>query len=419
MKRFAQTIISGGLTVVCAIALAGCTGKASNPEQSDLTARGPITYVQGKDNNGVVAQIIAEWNAAHPDEKVTLKEQSDNANQQHDDLVQNFQAQNANYDVVSVDVVWTAEFAARGWLQPLTGAMGLANQDALLPATINTALYKGVQVAAPVTSDGGLLYYRSDLLSTPPSSWEQLIADCSIARANGIDCYAGQFAQYEGLTVNLSEQINGAGGTVVAQDGTTPTLDTPLARKGLEQLVSAFSNGDIPKAALTFKEEDGRQAFESGKLLFYRNWPYQYSLSNAAGSGVAGKFKVAPLVTSSTLGGHNAAISVFSKHKATAHDFLQFLQSAHVQRDFFTLKASNAPVLASVYSDPKVVEAAPYMPALLKSIERAIPRPVTPFYPGVTSAIQVNAFAALSGSATAADALRNMQNAIASATRQH
>ena len=65
-------------------------------------ARGPITYVQGKDNTDTGAgRCIDEWNAAHPDEQVTFKEQSDEADQQHDDLVQHFQAKDADYDVVA------------------------------------------------------------------------------------------------------------------------------------------------------------------------------------------------------------------------------------------------------------------------------------------------------------------------------
>ena len=61
---------------------------------------------------------------------MTFKEQSDEADQQHDDLVRNLQAQNSDYDVVSVDVVWTAEFAAKGWLQPLEGDLAI-NTDGL------------------------------------------------------------------------------------------------------------------------------------------------------------------------------------------------------------------------------------------------------------------------------------------------
>ena len=103
----------------------GTTGGGGTDAEANLDGRGPITYVQGKDNSNVVRPLIEKWNAAHPEEKVTFKEQTDQADQQHDDLVQNFQAKNANYDVASVDLVWTAEFAAKGWLQPLKDKMAI------------------------------------------------------------------------------------------------------------------------------------------------------------------------------------------------------------------------------------------------------------------------------------------------------
>ena len=72
----------------------------SDAASQGLDGRGPITYVQGKDNSNVVRPLIEKWNAAHPNEKVTFKEQTDQADQQHDDLVQHFQAKDAGYDVV-------------------------------------------------------------------------------------------------------------------------------------------------------------------------------------------------------------------------------------------------------------------------------------------------------------------------------
>ena len=120
------------VAAAAALALSACGGGTSGgggggdgggDAAANLDGRGPITYVQGKDNSNVVRPLIAKWNAAHKGEEVTFKEQSDNADQQHDDLVNNYQAKNADYDVASVDVIWTAEFAARGWLQPLTDTM--------------------------------------------------------------------------------------------------------------------------------------------------------------------------------------------------------------------------------------------------------------------------------------------------------
>jgi multiple sugar transport system substrate-binding protein len=412
---------------VFALALSACSssttssGSGTGPTASGLDGRGPITYVQGKDNSNVVRPMIAKWNAAHPKETVTFKEQTDQADQQHNDLVQNLQAKNPNYDVMSVDVIWTGEFAAKGWLQPLTGKMAI-NTTAMLPATVKTATYHGVPYAAPVSSDGGILFYRKDLVPNPPKTWAEMMSMCSIARAKNIGCYAGQFAQYEGLTVNTAEAINSDGGTIVDASGKA-TVTTPQATKGLQNLVTAYANGNIPKEAITYQEEQGRMAFEAGKLLFLRNWPYVYNLAKTdASSTVKDTFGMTALPGAtgpgaSSLGGHNAAISVYSKNKATAHDFLQFLTSVDQQKAFAT-EGSLAPVLSALYTDPTLVAKLPYLPVLKTSIDNAVPRPVTPFYPAVTKAIQDNAYAAIKGDVPVATALANMQKAIQAAGGQ-
>jgi len=191
------------------LVLAACGGGSSSSssgggaQSAGLDGVGPITYVQGKDNSNVVRPLLDQWNKQHPDQQVTFKEQTEDANQQHDDLVQHFQAQDAGYDVASVDVVWTAEFAAKGWLQPLTGEFAVDNTG-ILPATVDSATYNGTQYAAPKNTNGGLLYYRSDLLPAAPKTWAELSAACEVAKTNNIDCYAGQFAPYEGRTVNTA-----------------------------------------------------------------------------------------------------------------------------------------------------------------------------------------------------------------------
>jgi multiple sugar transport system substrate-binding protein len=415
MKATRLSVIAG--IAVVGLALAGCSGgSGGSSSTSGDNSRGPITYVQGKDNSNVVRPLIDKWNKAHPKEKVTFKEQSDQADQQHDDLVQHFQAKDSNYDVVDVDVIWTAEFAAKGWLQPLTGKYKMDNSK-LLPATVKSGTYNKIQYAAPQTSDGGILYYRKDLVPTPPKSWDEMMADCSIAKQAGIGCYAGQYAKYEGLTVNVAEAINTAGGTIVGEDGKTPTLNTPEAKKGLQRLVDGFKDGNIPAEAITYQEEQGRQAFEAGKLLFLRNWPYVYSLAKTDGSStVKDTFGIAPLPGdggpgASSLGGHNAAISTYSKHKATAFDFVKFLQSEETQK-FFVTQGSLSPVISSLYDDADLNAKFPYLSTLKTSLEHAVPRPVSPFYPAITKAVQDNAYAALKGSLTVDQALKNMGDAI-------
>lgn len=420
LKRRTLTVMTGAVAVALVASACGGDdgGGTTGGSSAGAATRGPITYVQGKDNSNLVAPQAERWNAKHPTEKVTVKEQSDQADQQHDDLVQHFQAKDPSYDVVSVDVVWTAEFAAKGWLTPLKDSLALPTTGFLEP-TIKAATYNKTLFAAPTSSDGAMLYYRSDLVKTPPKTIDEMWGMCSIAKQNGMDCFAGQFAKYEGGTCNATEWMNAYGAKVV-DDAGKPTVDSPEAAKGLKELADHYKSGDIPKQAITYQEEQSRAAFQDGKLLFLRNWPYVYNLASTdASSKVKGKFAVAPLpgVTgpgTSTLGGHMAAISAYSKNKATALDFLKFLTSPEEQKTNME-KGSLAPVIESIYTDEALVKKYPYLPVLKESISNAVSRPVTPFYPQVTQAIQDNFFAAIQGQKTPEAAVKDMQAAMAAA----
>ena len=162
-------------------------------------------------------------------------------------------------------MVWTSEFAANRVIIPLP-----ENEfplDQMLKPVVDTTKYLGKFYAAPSTSDGGMLYYRTDLLkaagiAAPPTTWAEMIADCKKIQATpegkGVGCYAGQFEKYEGLTVNASEAINGAGGVITDDHGQAERRH-PRGRKGLDFLVNGFKQGYIPKEAITYKEEEGRR----------------------------------------------------------------------------------------------------------------------------------------------------------------
>ncbi|HKU11174.1 MAG TPA: extracellular solute-binding protein, partial [Sinomonas sp.] len=197
-------------------------------------------------------------------------------------------------------------------------------------------------------------------------------------------------------------------------------VNSPESKAGLGKLVDAFKSGNIAQQAITYQEEQGRQAFEAGQLLFLRNWPYVYNLAKTDGSStVKDTFGIAPLPGmngpgASSLGGHNIAMSVYSKHKATALDFMKFMTSQETET-FYATQGSLAPVLSSLYNDQTLVQKLPYLPTLLTSIQNAVPRPVTPYYPAVTKGIEDNAYAALKGDKSVDQALSDMQSALQAA----
>jgi multiple sugar transport system substrate-binding protein len=135
-------------------------------------------------------------------------------------------------------------------------------------------------------------------------------------------------------------------------------------------------------------------------------------------SKVRGKFDVAPLPGLdgpgvSTLGGNNLAISSFGRNKGTAIDFIAWLNRPEQQK-VRMLKTSLPPPLESVYTDPEVVEANPYMPTLLTGIKNAKPRPVVIKYGDVTLAIQDAAYSAINGDVSSETALATLQTKLES-----
>ncbi|MGI5135516.1 ABC transporter substrate-binding protein [Streptomyces sp. CA-106110] len=392
--------------------VAGCSGSTPGGSTAKADGSGPFTLVVGKDTSGKLqTKVVDLWNKEHPDAKVNLIELPASSDEQRAAIVQNFQAHSDRFDAVSADVVWTAEFAARGWIQKIDPA-GLPIKE-MLPAAVKTAQYKGDLYGAPISSAGALLFYRKDLVSKPPTTWQDLINDCRIAKQHGMDCYSGQFAKYEGLTVNATEAINSAGGSIFGPDGSV-TVDSPQAKAGLDFLVNGFKQGYIPKAAITYQEEDSRRAFQQGKLLFLRNWPYVYNLANAGGSDsvIKGKFGMAPLpgangVGATTLGGNNLVLSSYSKHRKSVEQFMAFMESPTVQR-IEVEDLSNSPVLTDLYTDKKLVAENPYLPILKEGLLHGAPRPQVPAYEDASLRIQNHISEALTGKKSTATVLKEL-----------
>jgi multiple sugar transport system substrate-binding protein len=427
------SVRGAALLAVAAVVLAGCgdSGSGDSDTQSQkIEGRGPIKFATGKDTSGNMQKLVDEWNGKHPDEKVTITELPESADDQRDAMVRNAQAKSKEFTVLNLDVVWTAEFAANRWVVQLP--QDQFDLDNFLEPAVNTAKYFDKLYAVPVYSDGGLLYYRKDLLTAAgvteaPKTWDDMKTACDKVKAlpgnSGLGCYAGQYDKYEGLTCNFSEAVQSAGGSILDESG-KPTVNTPEAKDGLSFLVDGLKSGEIPKAAATYQEEPSRRAFQDGELIFLRNWPYVYAKASATdgSSKVTGKFDVAPLPGKSgpgvsTLGGHNLAISAFAENKATALDFIKFFTSEESERSNL-LATSQAPTRANLYDDPELVQKFPYLTTLKESILTAVPRPQAVKYGDVTAAIQEAAYGAMSGDTSVDDALKDLQSKLESLTAQ-
>jgi multiple sugar transport system substrate-binding protein len=373
---------------------------------------GHITWCIGKDTTGAFSQVIKLYEQANPTVKVSLLELPTSSDQQRTQLAQREQAKSTECDVLGMDVIWTAQFAAQGWLRDVTPAIQ-ARRAEFIPSTLATTNIKGKYWAVPFNTNAGLLYWNKAKVHTPPSTWQQAY---QMAKTDGGLGYQGQ--SYEGLTVDFLELLYSDGGTVLAPNGKSATIDSPQAQQVLSFMQQGMKNGSVPQAVLTYMEEESRNAFQSGKVSILRNWPYVYALAKQAHMN----FGVEPLPTFaggkpvSVLGGYNLGISTYSKNPGAALSFINFATAPAAQKKFF-IKSSLPAVLTSVYSDPAVIKAQPFAPPLLKAVEHGIPRPISPVYPQISEAIYKNVYSALSSGTSPKTALSNAQSQINSALK--
>jgi len=400
-------------TILTLALSAGCTS-ASGEQAPQADGIGPITFAIGSDDIAWLNPVIAGWNKAHPDQKVTALLLPEGSNVQLDQLVANLQAKSPIYDVIDMDVVWTAEFASNGWIIPLsTTQFPLAG---FLKPAVRTALYQGKLWAVPDYSNADLLYYRKDILAAahvkPPATWAQLqqLAQTVAPRYHLLG-YAGTFAQYEGLTVNFAEAVQSAGGSILSPSGTQVTLDTPQAMRGLQFLVNGFTQGWIPAQTYGFEEVGAQNAFEDGQYLFLNDWPDVWA---TLGPDPSKKYGIVALPGqssgqgSSSLGGANLAVSAYSLHQRTALRFIQYLTEPAQQRTMLEI-GSFPPALAQLYTDKALIAKFPYLPTLYQAINSAQPRPAITDYDQASLVISSEVYQALKGMVSPQAALAAMQ----------
>jgi trehalose/maltose transport system substrate-binding protein len=302
-------------------------------------------------------------------------------------LARAFSTHSSSIDVAMIDVVWPGAFAP--FLVDLKPKLG-AQSKIHAPGIVASDTVGGKLVAMPWFGDFGMLYYRTDLLkkygySAPPTTWTQLFAmakkiqDGEKATSPNFSGFVFQGNAYEGLTCDSLEWIASSGGGHFIDNGKA-TINNARAAAVLD-LFRKNIGVTTPRGVTTYQVGETHTAFIDGDAAFMRNWPYAYSLAQAAGSKVAGKFAVAPLPHGSgggsvaTVGGWQLAVSKYSKHPDASIEFVRYMTSKPVEK-FDTITNSNVPTIPSLARDPAVKKVAPYLTPATANVPRAT-RPST------------------------------------------
>ncbi|MDQ6768563.1 MAG: ABC transporter substrate-binding protein [Gemmatimonadota bacterium] len=405
------------LLLTAACLLAGCA-RTNKSGETVLTFSGSALGAEGT----LVARQLRAFMKLHPEIRVELQRTPDDASQRHQLYVQWLNARVGNPDILQLDVVWTPEFAAAGWVLPLTRFAPASSE--FFPATIKANTWAGQLYALPWFADVGLLYRRTDFIPNEPRNLKELVTDARQAMARPGGPRFGivwQGARYEGLITGFVEYLGAFGGRILDDSGRV-VVNHPEAVRALQFMRDELYTWHIaPLDVLTWHEEEARFAFQNGNAVFMRNWPYPVAaMSDKAQSRVAGKFAVSPIPASGDPGGHSTAalggaqlaINAYSESPDAAYRLIEYL-TAPEQMLERAQAVGQYPTRFALYNDPRLRGAiAIPLDDARRAIESATPRPVTPIYTELSEILQIELHRALVRQAEPQDALNSAANRI-------
>jgi len=363
------------------------------------------------DGRGAWREVFAEFARKNPNIRVAMVEGPAATDTREDMYINSLLAGSGDYDLVYADVIWVPKFAAAGWLEDLSDRWPQAEWNDFVPATIEGGTYKDRIYRVPTQLNGGMLYYRKDLLdqigAPPPRTFaelEQLCKQLQVpAERSG---FVWQGKQYEGLTCTFLEILGGFGGFWINGDNGEVGLDRPEAERALAYLcrsVGTFS----PIGVTAFAEEESRLLFMTGGAVFLRNWPYVFNLLNDKTLSRVGEIGIVPMPAEegrapvSTFGGAGFCIVKSSPHKEAAWKLIDFISSPFAI-SFLHERAGLQPPRKSFYAQTNDSG----QKALYEVLQFTTPRPALPQYAQASEILQRHVSAALTGRLKPAEALR-------------
>jgi len=373
---------------------------------------------------GLHQQVTELWNEQNPDSPVRIEILPDAADEQRNQQALVLQAQDSEFDLLGMDVIWTGEYATNGWVASFEEERGQLEDAGVLPGALESAQWEEELWAVPYNSNAGLFYYRTDLIEAAPTTWDEAVEVCTAgAEEAGIAPFVGQGAQYEGMVVNFLEYLFGAEGQLINEEGTESLLlEGDAGRQALEFMVQSQADGFYAPGFNTMQENEAVAEFQSGSAACMRNWPSFYAQlvgegEQAASSEVQDSTGVTTLPTfvdegtTGVTGGFNIGVNAFSENVDAAKEFAVWA-GTNEEAQLLLAGGSLPPVIASAYDELPEGDPTLGLVGDVLADEKTGSRPPAPTWNAISQAIQQNIFAAYNGEVPVEEALTTLNDEI-------
>jgi trehalose/maltose transport system substrate-binding protein len=412
--------------------LVACTGTAPDEgggggEAAEGEGGGEMVWAIGGAEaqvGGLHQQVVELWNEENPDTPVRIEILPDQADEQRNQQALVLQGQSGEFDLLGMDVIWTGEYATNGWVASFEERRGELEEAGVLPGALESAQWEGELWAVPYNSNAGLFYYRTDLIDTPPTTWEEAVEVCTAgAQEAGIAPFVAQGAQYEGMVVNFMEYLFGGGGQLINEEGTESLLlEGDAGRQALEFMATSQAEGFYAPGFNTMQENEAVAEFQAGNAACMRNWPSFYAQlvgegEEAAASEVQDSTGVTVLPTfvgegtTGVTGGFNIGVNAFSDNVEAAQEFAIWA-GTNEEVQLLLAGGSLPPVIESVYDQLPEEDPTLGLVGEILADEKTGSRPPAPTWNAISEAIQQNVYPAYNGELPIDEALNTLNEEI-------
>jgi multiple sugar transport system substrate-binding protein len=389
------------LAVAALALLSACSGGARDER--------PVVRFWAMGYEGeVVAQLLPEFQRAHPDIRVELQQQPWTA--AHEKLLTAF-AGDALPDVCALGNTWVAEFAALGALQPLDARVAaspdLAPSD-WFPGPWATGVIDGTLYGLPWYTETRTPYVRRDLLAAagfaqPPRDWDEWQrAMAAIKREVGPKRYAillplNEFEPLLNLAIQQDEPL-------LRDQGTRGNFRSAGYQRTLSFYKQMFDQGWAPPVANTAISNVWDE-FGNGYYSFYISGPWNIAEFNKRlPPSMSGKWGAMPLPGpngqpgASVAGGTTLVMFAGAKHSEAAWTLIRWLSQPSTQVKLHAL-TGDLPPRRSAWDAPSMRSDANAL-VFRDQLERARPAPAVPEWERIVTELQLVAEQMVSGKLT-------------------
>ena len=328
-----------------------------------------------------------------------------------------------SYDLVSTHTKYAP--SQTNFLAPLTDLVDPAILEDFAPLLLKLATVEGLLYGLPRNIDVRLLHYRTDLIKTPPETWDELL-DMAVRLNAPPDTYGFVFPGRESGLFGTFYELAEMAGAHLFQTDLIPDIENDAGRWALRLLRRFYSEGMVPREFTSWHYEEVHECFRTGHAAMVCDWPGYYSLyrdeQKSAVNGNLGLsvYPTGPAGKSLTYGGgHTFALTKSGAGNPRALELLMFLTAFDQQ----LLEARNGcvPVRRSVMQRMKS-EADDANKKRLSMLEKVIAEhilvpPKFARYPEVEEVLWRTVQSAIIGELTIDDALHNIREQISEIVR--